>query len=203
MNKDRTAKFLAYEGKVSVICSKTTDLIEYIRNLHDLTPTTSAALGRFATISGMMGHTEIKEEEDSLTIQLNGKGETGALVSVAFGGVFLLAFEDSREHLGQSSHIRRCKNTDISCDIFPYRGSAFLCRKALEAGGLARNSGGGDHSRREQMQGGMYGRQRSFSHRSAHRHPRSVFARQSSKNPDSQCRIPPDEKRRGIGARNG
>lgn len=82
MNKDRTAKFLAYEGKVSVICSKTTDLIEYIRNLHDLTPTTSAALGRFATISGMMGHTEIKEEEDSLTIQLNGKGETGALVSV-------------------------------------------------------------------------------------------------------------------------
>lgn len=82
MNKDRTVKFLAYEGKVSVICSKTTDLIEYMRNLHDLTPTTAAALGRFATISGMMGHTDIKSEEDSLTIQLNGKGETGSLVSV-------------------------------------------------------------------------------------------------------------------------
>jgi molecular chaperone Hsp33 len=82
MNKDRTVKFLAYEGKVSVICSKTTDLIEYIRNLHDLTPTTTAALGRFVTISGMMGHTEIKEEEDSLTMQLNGKGLTGSLVSV-------------------------------------------------------------------------------------------------------------------------
>ena len=82
MNRDRTVKFLAYDGKVSVICSKTTDLIEYIRNLHDLTPTTSAALGRFATISGMMGHTDIKSEEDSLTIQLNGKGEAGALVSI-------------------------------------------------------------------------------------------------------------------------
>lgn len=82
MNKDRTVKFLAYEGKVSVICSKTTDLVEYIRNLHDLTPTTIAALGRFVTISGMMGHTDIKEEEDSLTIQLNGKGEAGSLVSV-------------------------------------------------------------------------------------------------------------------------
>lgn len=82
MNRDRTVKFLAYEGKVSVICSKTTDLVEYIRNLHDLTPTTTAALGRFVTISGMMGHTDIKEEEDSLTIQLNGKGETGSLVSV-------------------------------------------------------------------------------------------------------------------------
>lgn len=82
MNKDRTAKFLAYDGKVSVICSRTTDLIEFIKNLHDLTPTTAAALGRFATISGIMGHTEIKEEEDSLTIQLNGKGEAGSLVSV-------------------------------------------------------------------------------------------------------------------------
>lgn len=82
MNRDRTVKFLAYEGKVSVICSKTTDLVEYIRNLHDLTPTTTAALGRFVTISGMMGHTDIKEEEDSLTIQLNGKGEAGSLVSV-------------------------------------------------------------------------------------------------------------------------
>ena len=82
MNRDQTVKFLAYEGKVSIICSKTTDLVEYIRNLHDLTPTTTAALGRFVTISGMMGHTDIKEDEDSLTIQLNGKGEAGSLVSV-------------------------------------------------------------------------------------------------------------------------
>lgn len=82
MNRDRTAKFLAYEGKVSVICSKTTDLIEYIRNLHDLTPTTTAALGRFATISGIMGHTEIKEEEDSITIQFNGKGPAGIMLAV-------------------------------------------------------------------------------------------------------------------------
>lgn len=82
MNRDKTVKFLAYEGKVSVICSKTTDLVEYIRNLHDLTPTTTAALGRFVTISGIMGHTDIKEDEDSLTIQLNGKGEAGSLVSV-------------------------------------------------------------------------------------------------------------------------
>ena len=82
MNRDRTVKFLCYDGKVSVIASKTTDLIEYVKNLHGLTPTTTAALGRFITISGMMGHTEIKEDNDSITIQLNGKGETGPLVSV-------------------------------------------------------------------------------------------------------------------------
>lgn len=82
MNKDRTAKFLCYDGKVNVIASKTTDLIEYVKNLHGLTPTTTAAFGRFMTISGMMGHSELKEDDDSITIQLNGKGETGPLVSV-------------------------------------------------------------------------------------------------------------------------
>lgn len=82
MNKDRTAKFLCYDGKVSVIASKTTDLIEYVKNLHGLTPTTTAAFGRFLTISGIMGYSELKEDDDSITIQLNGKGETGPLVSV-------------------------------------------------------------------------------------------------------------------------
>lgn len=79
---DRVAKFLAYEGRVSLICANTTDLIEEIRKLHDLTPTTTAAMGRFATISGMMGFTDIKEKDDYITIQLNGKGPMGSLISV-------------------------------------------------------------------------------------------------------------------------
>lgn len=73
-NMDRTIKGLAHEGKVSCIAAETTELIEYIRNLHDLTPTTTAVLGRIATISGMMGLTEIKEKEDSITVQINGRG---------------------------------------------------------------------------------------------------------------------------------
>ena len=71
---DRTIKGLAYEGKVSIIAAETTQLIEYIRNLQNLTPTTTAVLGRIATISGMMGLTEIKEKEDSITVQINGRG---------------------------------------------------------------------------------------------------------------------------------
>ena len=79
---DRTIKGLAYEGKVSVIAAETTELIETIRNLQNLTPTTTAVLGRVATISGMMGLTEIKEKEDSITVQINGKGPVGSIVSV-------------------------------------------------------------------------------------------------------------------------
>lgn len=79
---DRVTKFLAHEGRVSLICANTTDLIEEIRKLHDLTPTTTAAMGRFATIAGMMGLTEIKDEEQSITIQMNGKGPIGTLIAI-------------------------------------------------------------------------------------------------------------------------
>lgn len=94
---DRVTKFLAHEGKVSLVCANTTELIDEIRKLHDLTPTTTAALGRFATISGMMGLTEIKEEEDSMTIQLNGYGPMGALISVV-------------KRIGNTSKIKVCTN---------------------------------------------------------------------------------------------
>lgn len=79
---DRVAKFLAHEGRVSLVCANTTDLIEEIRKLHDLTPTTTAAMGRFATIAGMMGFTDIKEKDDYITIQINGKGPMGTLIAV-------------------------------------------------------------------------------------------------------------------------
>lgn len=79
---NRAIKGLAYEGRVSVIAADTTELVEYIRTLHDLTPTTTAVLGRVATIAGMMGLTEIKEKEDSITIQINGHGPVGSVVSV-------------------------------------------------------------------------------------------------------------------------
>lgn len=79
---NRVAKFLAHEGRVSLVCSNTTEMVNEIRKLHDLTPTTTAAMGRFATITGMMGFTEIKDTEDYLTIQLNGKGPMGTLISV-------------------------------------------------------------------------------------------------------------------------
>ena len=79
---DRVTKFLAHEGRVSLICASTTNLVEEIRTLHDLTPTTTAAMGRFATISGMMGLTEIKDSEQTITIQMNGKGPMGTLLAV-------------------------------------------------------------------------------------------------------------------------
>ena len=79
---DKVTRFLVYEGRASLIIAKTTDLVEEIRKIHDLTPTTTAAMGRLATISGMMGFTDIKEDDDSISIQIKGDGQMGSLVSV-------------------------------------------------------------------------------------------------------------------------
>jgi molecular chaperone Hsp33 len=79
---DKVTRFLVYEGRASLIIAETTDLVEEIRKIHDLTPTTTAAMGRLATISGMMGFTDIKEDDDSISIQIKGDGQMGSLVSV-------------------------------------------------------------------------------------------------------------------------
>lgn len=79
---DRVVKFLAYDGKVSIIVAETTELAEYIRNLHDLSPTMTAAMGRFATIVGMMGLSDTKENSNMITVQLKGDGPSGALVGI-------------------------------------------------------------------------------------------------------------------------
>ena len=77
---DRIKKFLAYEGRVSVICADTTEMIEEARKTHDLSPLATAALGRLLTIAAIMG-IEMKNEKDKLTIQIKGNGEIGTMVA--------------------------------------------------------------------------------------------------------------------------
>lgn len=80
--KCKIIKFLAYNKKVALMCIDSTSLIEEIRKLHDLSPTVTAAVGRVATIATMMTHLEIKDETDSITIQIKGNGPIGSIVAV-------------------------------------------------------------------------------------------------------------------------
>ncbi len=79
---DKIIKCLAYNGKVSVICADTTELVEKARKIHDLSPVTTAAFGRLLTITALMGN-EMKNEKDKLTIQMKGNGPIGMIVTVA------------------------------------------------------------------------------------------------------------------------
>ena len=80
--KDQIIKFLAYDGRISVICASTTKLVEEARKIHDLSPVTTAALGRVLTITVLMG-SEMKNKTDKLTIQIKGNGEIGKMVTVS------------------------------------------------------------------------------------------------------------------------
>ena len=80
--KDEIIDCLAYNGKVSIKCISSREIVEKARKLHDLSPTASAALGRLLTITSIMGY-ELKTEEASITNQIKGNGPIGILTAVA------------------------------------------------------------------------------------------------------------------------
>ena len=80
--KDQIIKFLAYNGKISVVCASTTELVEEARRIHDLSPVATAALGRVLTITALIG-SEMKNKTDKLTIQIKGNGPIGKIVAVS------------------------------------------------------------------------------------------------------------------------
>lgn len=79
---DKIIKFLAYNGKVSVICADTTELVEKARITHDLSPVATAAFGRMLTITSIMA-VEMKNRKDKLTIQIKGNGPLEVMVATS------------------------------------------------------------------------------------------------------------------------
>ncbi len=80
--QDKIMKFLAYQGKISVVCASTTKLVEDARKIHDLSPVATAAFGRLLTISAIMGN-EMKSAKDKLTVQIKGNGPLGTMLVTA------------------------------------------------------------------------------------------------------------------------
>lgn len=79
--KDNIIKFLAYNGRISITCADTTNLVEEARNTHDLSPVATAALGRLLTMGVIMG-SDLKSEKDNITLQIKGDGPIGKMVAV-------------------------------------------------------------------------------------------------------------------------
>ena len=80
--ENRLIDCLAYEGKVSIKCISSTNMVEEARGVHDLSPVASAALGRLLTITSIMGY-ETKTDKGSITNQIKGNGPLGMLTAVA------------------------------------------------------------------------------------------------------------------------
>lgn len=81
---DKIQKFLAYHGKINITCVETTQLVEKARTIHDLSPVATAALGRCLTMGALMG-SNLKQEEDNITLQIKGNGPMGAITVTTDG----------------------------------------------------------------------------------------------------------------------
>ena len=79
---DQIARALTFDGFIRAYAILSKDMVQKAVTTHDCYPTTAAALGRAMTAAAMMG-TMMKENEGSLTLQIDGGGPAGRIVAVA------------------------------------------------------------------------------------------------------------------------
>ncbi len=75
---------LALNRHVRIYVADTTKICEDARLIHDLYPTSAAALGRVLSAASMMG-LMLKEVDSKITIHINGNGPIGTILVAAFG----------------------------------------------------------------------------------------------------------------------
>ena len=78
----KIAKFIAYDGKVSLVCIDSTQMVEEARQIHDLSPVATAAFGRVLTMTAIMAN-DMKNETDKITVQVKGNGPIGTMLAIA------------------------------------------------------------------------------------------------------------------------
>lgn len=80
----------AISADASVVCSAIdgTDIVAEIERIHKTSAVVTAALGRLALGTSLMGF-GLKDKDDSVSVKINGKGPVGSLVAVSdsFGNV--------------------------------------------------------------------------------------------------------------------
>lgn len=80
--KDRLLKAVTSNLQARIICASTTNLVDEGVKLHECMPTAAAAYGRMLTGGLLMG-SMLKNTNDKLTLQIDGKGPAGKIVSVS------------------------------------------------------------------------------------------------------------------------
>ena len=80
MNNVIIATALNKHVRVYIFNSK--EVVEEARKIHDLWPTSAAALGRTLSVTGLMGLMQ-KDENETVTVTINGKGPIGTILCVS------------------------------------------------------------------------------------------------------------------------
>lgn len=80
---DRLVRGNSMDGAIRVFAVTTTDLVNEAHRIHKTYPICTAALGRLLTGAAIMGAASLKNDTDSLTLQIKGEGEIKNLVAVS------------------------------------------------------------------------------------------------------------------------
>jgi molecular chaperone Hsp33 len=78
----KIVRALSDDGTVVVLAEDATDIAETARQIHGCSRVCTAALGRLLTGASLMG-VMLKNTDDSVTLRVNGGGETGAVIAAA------------------------------------------------------------------------------------------------------------------------
>ncbi len=79
---DTIIKALTLNGEARVYVTETTELVEEARMRHHTSKTATAALGRTLTANVILG-AGLKEEKDSISIQIRTEGQAGNIIALA------------------------------------------------------------------------------------------------------------------------
>ncbi len=79
---DKLVRGNSMDGAIRVFAAVTTDLVNEAQRIHHTYPVATAALGRLLTGAAIMGAAGLKNETDSMTVQIKGEGEIKNLVAV-------------------------------------------------------------------------------------------------------------------------
>ena len=73
---------LAADGNIRLAVISAPDIVEQARQIHGLSPTATAALGRVLLGTSLLGN-DMKGEEDTVTVRISGGGPVGNVVAVS------------------------------------------------------------------------------------------------------------------------
>ena len=79
---DKIIRIMAGDGNIKMSVITARDMVERARQIHSLSPTASAALGRSLCAASLMGEM-MKEDAATLTLRVNGGGPIGSVVAVS------------------------------------------------------------------------------------------------------------------------
>ena len=81
-------------GQARAILIESTNLVQRAKDIHHLSRTATAALGRTLTMAAILGRM-LKNDTDSVTAQINGGGPIGTVLAVAHGDCSVKGYVDN------------------------------------------------------------------------------------------------------------